>query len=125
MDPFLTAIATAAVGKATEQSVKGVIEAVRLVKRRFAREPERSELLLDAEEGAKSVEDVAAAVERDCAGDPEFLARLEELAGKKIQINTGTQVNQAGQTVKFQNNFYGGAPKHSVNAERIENLRLD
>ncbi|HEX2143719.1 MAG TPA: hypothetical protein VHG10_04330 [Glycomyces sp.] len=121
MDPFLIAIATAAVGKATEEVAEGVVAAVKLVKDRFGKDPERELVLLRAETGRVPVEDLAAAIDQECAADDALRERLGELAGRPIQV---TQVNQAGQNVKFQNNFYAGAPANVTQADHIDNLNL-
>lgn len=116
MDPILVTIATAAAGKLAEEAARGIVAAGRFVKERFGKDDEREAVLMRAETGRVPVEDLAAAIEATAAADPAFLAQLESLAGRKIEV---TQVNQAGQQVTFQNNFYDGAPSNVVQGETI------
>ncbi|PRY56221.1 hypothetical protein [Glycomyces artemisiae] len=116
MDPVLVSIATAAAGKLAEEAARGIVAAGRFVKERFGKDDEREAVLMRAETGRVPVEDLAAAIEETAAADPAFLAQLESLAGRKIEV---TQVNQAGQQVTFQNNFYNGAPSNVVQGETI------
>jgi len=116
MDPILVSIATAAAGKLAEEAARGIVAAGRFVKERFGKDDEREAVLMRAETGRVPVEDLAAAIEETAAADPAFLAQLESLAGRKIEV---TQVNQAGQQVTFQNNFYDGAPSNVVQGETI------
>ncbi|WP_335986215.1 hypothetical protein [Glycomyces sp. MUSA5-2] len=116
MDPILVSIATAAAGKLAEEAARGIVAAGRFVKERFGKDDEREAVLMRAETGRVPVEDLAAAIEETAAADPAFLAQLESLAGRKIEV---TQVNQAGQQVTFQNNFYNGAPSNVVQGETI------
>ncbi|NUQ90647.1 MAG: hypothetical protein HOQ43_19560 [Glycomyces artemisiae] len=116
MDPILVSIATAAAGKLAEEAARGIVAAGRFVKERFGNDDEREAVLMRAETGRVPVEDLAAAIEATAAADPAFLAQLESLAGRKIEV---TQVNQAGQQVTFQNNFYNGAPSNVVQGETI------
>ena len=122
MDPMLLSIATAAAGTLAGEAAKGIVAAGRLVKERFAEDPQRELVLLRAETGKIPAEALAAAIEQACADDPGFRRRLGELAGKPIEV---TQVNQAGQRVMFQNNFHGGAPTNVVQAETINDLDLN
>lgn len=123
MDPILIPIATAVVKPLAEEAAKGIAAAARFVKERFSANEQQELTLLRAETGKIPPEELAEAIERACAEDPAFLGRLSELAGQPIQV---TQVNQAGQQVKFQNNFFGGSgPDKLIQADRIENLRLD
>lgn len=112
MEPILIAIAAAAAGKTTEAVVKGGTAAVRkaadLVRRRFAGKPE----LEQAEQGRIEVEDFAEAIYLACAEDEDFRRRLSEVAGQKITV------------AKFHNEFHGEV-KNVVQAETIQNLRLD
>ncbi|WP_199040660.1 hypothetical protein [Glycomyces salinus] len=112
MEPILISIAAAAAGKATEAAVKSggaaVKKAAELVRRRFAGKPE----LEQAEQGRIGVEEFAEAIYRACATDDEFRERLGEAAGTRITVS------------KFHNEFHGDV-KNVVQAERIENLRLD
>jgi len=121
MDPILISIAAAAAGTLAGEAAKGIAAAGRLVKERFGRNEEQELVLLRAETGKIPAEDLAAAIERACASDPGLLEQLSGLVGQPIQV---TQVNQAGQQVKFQNNFYGSAPTNVVQAETIHNLDL-
>ncbi|MEU5874995.1 hypothetical protein AB0A73_25960 [Glycomyces sp. NPDC047369] len=121
MDPILVSIATAAAGKLAEEAARGIVAAGRFVKERFAKDDKQEAVLMRAETGRVSVEDLAAAIEATAASDPAFLAQLETLAGRKIEV---TQVNQAGQQVKFQNNFFSGAPSNVVQGETVNIQRL-
>lgn len=116
MDPLLLSIATAAAGTLAGEAAKGVVAAGRYVKDRFSKDPEKELAMLRAETGRVPVETLAAEIEAACAADPEFHRQLGELAGRTIEI---TQVNQAGQHVKFQNNFHGGAPKQVIQGDTI------
>ncbi len=122
MDPILVSIATAAAGKLAEEAARGIVAAGRFVKDRFGKDVSRKAVLMRAETGRVPVEDLAVVIEEACAADPGFLARLEELAGRKIQV---TQVNQAGQQVMFQNNFYGDGPGKVVQGETINIQNLN
>ncbi|MFB9660992.1 hypothetical protein ACFQS3_15415 [Glycomyces mayteni] len=119
MDPILVSIATAAAGKLAEEAARGIVAAGRFVKERFAKDDKQEAVLMRAETGRAPVEDLAAAIEEAAAADPGFLSKLEQLAGRKIEV---TQVNQAGQQVMFQNNFYGGGPEKVVQGETV-NIR--
>lgn len=123
MDPNLVPIAVAATAPLVQGALKGIAAAGRFVKERFSSSEDRELTLLRAQTGKIPPEDLAAAIEEECAKDPEFLRRLSDLVGQPIQV---TPVNQAGQQVKFQNNFFGGSgPDKLVQADRIDNLRLD
>ncbi|WP_030155452.1 hypothetical protein [Glycomyces sp. NRRL B-16210] len=123
MDPILLSIATAAAGALGGEIAKGIAAAGEFVRERFSGNEKQELTLLRAETGKIPAEDLAAEIERACAEDPAFLRQLSDLAGQPIQVS---QVNQAGQQVKFQNNFFGGSgPDKLVQADRIENLRLD
>ncbi|SDE36466.1 hypothetical protein [Glycomyces harbinensis] len=120
MDPMLLSIATAAAGTLAGEAAKGVVAAGRFVKERFSGDAGQELVLLRAETGKVPAETLAAAIERACADDPEFRRELSELAGRPIQVT-----DQAGQQVKFQNNYYGAGPTNVVQAETINNLHLD
>ncbi|THV32148.1 hypothetical protein [Glycomyces paridis] len=122
MDPILLSIATAAAGSLAGEAAKGIVAAGKFVRERFGGDEGRELVLLRAEAGKIPPEGLAAAIEQDCADDPEFGRALSELVGRPIRIS---QVDQSGQQVMFQNNFHDGAPKNVVQADRIENLRLD
>ena len=112
MDPILISVAAAAAGKASEAVVKAGAVAVRraaeVVRRRFAGKPE----LAAAEQGRIPVEDFAEAVERVCLEDNDFREALSTAIGREIRI------------VKFHNEIRGDV-KNIIQADRIENLRLD
>jgi hypothetical protein len=118
MEPVLLAIASAAAGKASEAAFKGGASVVKkiaeAVRQRFSDEPEDAVVLLRAESGKESMEELAAAIERACAADPEFRRRLGELVGQPIQVAAS----------KFHNEFHGDV-KNVVQADTIHNLRLD
>ncbi|WP_112140883.1 hypothetical protein [Glycomyces dulcitolivorans] len=122
MDPILLSIATAAAGKLAEAAAGGIVAAGKFVKDRFAKDDKQEAVLMRAETGRVPVADLAAAIEEAAAADPAFLAQLEALAGRKIQV---TQVNQAGQQVMFQNNFYGDGPGKVVQGETINIQNLN
>lgn len=122
MDPVLVSIATAAVSTLAGEAAKGIVAAGKLVKERFGRDERQELVLLRAETGKIPVEDLAAAIEQACTADPAFLEQLRALTGQEIQV---TQVSQAGQQVKFQNNFNGAAPQNVVQADTIHGLNLN
>jgi hypothetical protein len=122
MDPILLSIATAAAGKLAEAAASGIVAAGKFVKDRFAKDDKQEAVLMRAETGRVPVADLAAVIEEAAAADPAFLAQLEALAGRKIQV---TQVNQAGQQVMFQNNFYGDGPGKVVQGETINIQNLN
>ncbi|MEU6246169.1 hypothetical protein [Glycomyces sp. NPDC047010] len=122
MDPILLSIATAAASTAGGKAVEGVIAAGRYVKERFAKDRDRKLTLMEARDEEIPMTDLAKAIEEECAADPAFRGELERLAGRSIQV---TQVNQAGQQVKFQNNFYGPGPEKVVQGETINIQNLN
>ncbi|SDL62956.1 hypothetical protein SAMN05216298_4603 [Glycomyces sambucus] len=122
MDPVLISIATAAAGKLAEEAARGIVAAGKFVKDRFAKDDAREAVLMRAETGRVPVADLAAVIEETCAADPAFLAELEALAGRSIHV---TRVDQAGQRVMFQNNFYGDGPGKVVQGETVNIQRLD
>ena len=116
MDPLITAIATAAAGKLAEETARGVVAAGKYVREYFSSRAEDEVVLMRAETGRGTIEDLAETISGTCGEDPEFHRRLAQLAGQPIAI---TQVNQEHQQVKFQNNFYGGGPDKVFQAETI------
>lgn len=122
MDPILLSIATAAAGKLAEAAASGIVAAGKFVKDRFAKDDKQEAVLMRAETGRVPVADLAAVIEEAAAADPAFLAQLEALTGRKIQV---TQVNQAGQQVMFQNNFFGDGPGKVVQGETINIQNLN
>lgn len=122
MDPILLSIATAAAGTAAGKAVEGVVAAGRFVKERFSKDRDRKLTLMEARDEEIPMEDLAKAIEEECAADPAFLGELERLAGRPIQV---VQVNQAGQQVKFQNNFLGGGPQSLVQGDTINIQHLN
>ncbi|GAB3992319.1 hypothetical protein GCM10029992_67140 [Glycomyces albus] len=112
MEPILISIAAAAAGKATEAAVKSggaaVKKAAEMVRQRFAGKPE----LEAVDHGRMGVEDFAEAIHRAASNDEDFRRQLSEAAGQRITVS------------KFHNEFHGDV-KNVVQAERIENLRLD
>jgi hypothetical protein len=116
VDPVIVAIATAAAGKLAEETARGVVAAGRHVRDYFSKRTDREVVLMRAETGRGTVEDLAEAIAAACADDPEFRGRLAQLAGQPIPV---TQVNQAQQEVMFQNNFYGQGPGRVYQAETM------
>ena len=113
MEPVLIAIAAAAAGKATEAVVKGSAAAVKkageLARRRFAGTPE----LEQAEQGTIGIEDFAEAIHQAAANDEEFHRQLTDTVGQPVTV------------AKFHNEFHGGQVKNLIQADKIQNLRLE
>lgn len=116
MDAVIIAIATAAAGKLAEETTRGIIAAGRHVKDYFSKHGEREAVLMRAETGRGTVEDLAETIAAACADDPAFHEQLSRLAGQPITI---TQVNQDRQQVKFQNNYHGSGPENVYQAETM------
>jgi hypothetical protein len=112
VEPILIAIAAAAAGKTTEAVTRSggaaIKKAAQLVRRRFA----ASAQLDQAVSGAVTVEEFAEFILAACREDEDFRGRLSEAIGSDVRV------------AKFHNEFHGPV-KNVVQAETIENLRLD
>ncbi|THV43124.1 hypothetical protein [Glycomyces buryatensis] len=118
MDPIFIAIASAVVGKTTEATIKGGAKVAELVRRRFGKDDDSELVLLRAETGRASKEDLAEAVARLCAQDPEFREALSALVGQELPVA------EIGNQTQF-NNTFNGSVGNVLQAGNIENLRLD
>lgn len=116
MDPLIIAIATAAAGKLAEETTRGIVAAGKYVRDYFGNRAEQEVVLMRAETGRGTIEDLAETISRACAEDEGFHRELAQLAGQPIAI---TQVNQEQQHVRFQNNFYNGGPGKVYQADTI------
>jgi DNA-binding GntR family transcriptional regulator len=116
VDPLITAIATAAAGKLAEETARGIVAASKYVRDYFSNRAEQEVVLLRAETGRGTIEDLAETISSACAMDAGFHQQLTQLAGQPIAI---TQVNQEQQHVRFQNNFYNGGPDKVFQADTI------
>lgn len=117
MDPIFIAIASAVVGKSTEAAIKGGAKVADLVKRRFSKDDATELVLLRAETGRATKEDLAEAVARVCAKDAEFRAELTALIGQEIPAQ------QVHHQTRFHNTFNGPVGQ-VTQADRIDHLEL-
>jgi hypothetical protein len=117
MDPIFIAIASTVMGKSTEAVIKGGAKVAEMVKRRFGKEAATELVLLRAETGRASTEDLAMAVARVCAEDPEFRAELTALIGRELPVQ------QVHHQTQF-NNTFNGPVGQVTQADRIDRLEL-
>ncbi|MQM24620.1 hypothetical protein [Glycomyces albidus] len=117
MDPIFIAIASAVVGKSTEAAIRGGARVAELVKQRFVKEDATELVLLRAETGRASQEDLAEAVARVCAEDPEFRAELTALIGRDLPVQKVHHQTQF-------NNTFKGSVGNVTQADRIDRLEL-
>jgi hypothetical protein len=116
VDPVIIAIATAAAGKLAEATAGGIVAAGKHVREYFSKRSEQEVILMRAETGRGSVEDLATAIAKACSNDAALLQRLTQLTGQPITVSS---VDQSQQEVQFQNNFYGNGPEKFYQAETM------